>query len=429
MEQDLTKYTILIVDDSVLDIRILFEGLQSDYEVLVATNGEEALKRVVANPPDLILLDVVMPGMGGHAVCRALKADQTTCHIPIIFITGKSEEQDEAEGFELGAADYITKPYRPAVVRARVASVLNLKREMDFSAKLAQELKLLNEQLEDKVDAQVAQLREAHEKVKASEELLGVILENIMDPVFITDDDGHFIYICSNVPLILGYPMNELQAMDNISALVGDSLFSREELAQSGEIRNIESTIVDKSGQGRMYLITVKRVAIHNGTILWTCRDIQDRKELENRLRQAYKMEAIGTLAGGIAHDFNNILSAITGYTEISKSIVEQESQVSDYLSQVLEASGRAKELINQILMFSRETEQALKPLRVAVPVKEALRLIRASVPATIEIRSEIQSEASALADPTQVHQIVMKQTITPSRKSASPCAGFLSCS
>ncbi len=136
--------------------------------------------------------------------------------------------------------------------------------------------------------------------------------------------------------------------------------------------------------------------------------DITERKKLEAQLLQVQKIEAIGQLAGGIAHDFNNILSAITGYAELSVSILEPESQASEYLNLVLEASGRAKELINQILMFSRESVQDLRPIRVDFPVKEALKLIRASVPATIEIISRILSAASALADPTQIHQIVM---------------------
>ncbi len=136
--------------------------------------------------------------------------------------------------------------------------------------------------------------------------------------------------------------------------------------------------------------------------------DITERKNLEEQLRQVQKMEAIGQLAGGIAHDFNNILSAITGYSELSLSILEPTSEAFGYVAQVLEASGRAKELVNQILMFSRESVQELRPTRIDFPVKEALKLIRASVPATIEIRSKILSKASALADPTQIHQIVM---------------------
>jgi PAS domain S-box-containing protein len=136
--------------------------------------------------------------------------------------------------------------------------------------------------------------------------------------------------------------------------------------------------------------------------------DITDRKELEDRLRQVQKMEAIGQLAGGIAHDFNNILSAITGYTELSIATLTPTSQVFKYLTQIMEASGRAKDLINQILMFSREAAQEPRPVRIDFPAKEALKLIRATIPATIEMNSKMLSTAYALVDPTQIHQIVM---------------------
>jgi PAS domain S-box-containing protein len=136
--------------------------------------------------------------------------------------------------------------------------------------------------------------------------------------------------------------------------------------------------------------------------------DITERKRLDEQLRQVQKMEAIGQLAGGIAHDFNNILSAITGYTELSISTLKPKSTAANYLAKVMEASKRAKDLVNQILMFSRKAAQELMPIRLDFPVKEALKLIRASIPATIEIRSKIRSTASALADPTQIHQIVM---------------------
>jgi PAS domain S-box-containing protein len=136
--------------------------------------------------------------------------------------------------------------------------------------------------------------------------------------------------------------------------------------------------------------------------------DISDRKKLEDQLRQVHKMEAIGQMAGGIAHDFNNILSAITGYTELSLSVLKPDSQVFEYLTQVMEASGRAKDLINQILMFSREASQELRPIRIDSPVKEALKLIRATIPPTIEIHSQLMSNVYAVADPTQIHQIVM---------------------
>jgi signal transduction histidine kinase len=144
-------------------------------------------------------------------------------------------------------------------------------------------------------------------------------------------------------------------------------------------------------------------------------RDISDkisaeekRKELENQLMQAQKMEAIGTLAGGIAHDFNNILFSIIGFTEISISAVPPGSKLEDNLQRVLNAGIRAGDLVKQILAFSRQTDREIKPVQIKPIAKEALKLIRASLPATIEIHKDIRSDSPIMADPTQVHQIIM---------------------
>ncbi len=408
MLPDEEKPKILIVDDSAMDTYILSEVLRVDYQVHTVNNGKEALTYVASNPPDLILLDRIMPGMDGREVCQKLKEDQATCHIPIIFITGMDAEEDEAEGFAAGAADYITKPFRLAVVRARVASILKLKKEMDLSAKLAGELKLLNENLAGKVEEQVAQLRHAHEKIKFSEELLRIILENISDLIFLTDDEGNFTYICKNVSIITGYSMEELWSLGNTSKLFGNAIFSKKKLEEKGILRDIEQVLVNKRGTSHTYLINVRRVFTEKGTQLWACRDITERKKLENRLQQTYKMEAIGTLAGGIAHDFNNILSAIVGYTEITKDGIEENTSLYSNLTCILDASWRAKDLVNQILMFSREREQELRPIKITLPIKEALRLIRASVPSTIEIQQDIGTDSVVITDSTQIHQLVM---------------------
>ena len=119
-------------------------------------------------------------------------------------------------------------------------------------------------------------------------------------------------------------------------------------------------------------------------------------------------MEAIGTLAGGIAHDFNNILSAIIGYTELSLIDIPKGSALQNNLQQVLKAGGRAKELVRQILTFSRQRESELVPVKVSLIVNEALKLLRASLPATIKIRNDIKSDMSVLTDPTNIHQVLM---------------------
>jgi PAS domain S-box-containing protein len=129
---------------------------------------------------------------------------------------------------------------------------------------------------------------------------------------------------------------------------------------------------------------------------------------IQTRLQQAQKMEAIGTLAGGIAHDFNNILTAILGYTEMAMMGVEETSAVNRNLQQVFKAGSRARELVKQILTFSRQTEHEFKPVQLDLIVTEALNLMRASLPATISIQMQLNSRSFTLADPTQVHQVII---------------------
>jgi signal transduction histidine kinase/ActR/RegA family two-component response regulator len=138
-------------------------------------------------------------------------------------------------------------------------------------------------------------------------------------------------------------------------------------------------------------------------------RSEEEKKGLEHQLRQAQKMEAIGTLAGGIAHDFNNILSPIIGYSEMIIDDVKENSPIKHKIEQVLMAATRAKELVRHILTFSRQTEQELMPLEIHPIIKESLTLLRASLPSTIEIKQRIDTNCGpVLADPTQIHQIVI---------------------
>lgn len=126
------KRSILLVDDAPANIKILGEALKKDYQVRVATSGEKAVEIATSfNPPDLILLDIVMPGMNGYDVCRTLKANDRACNIPIIFLTAMGKVEEETFGLELGAVDYITKPFSLPIVKARVKTHIELKQYQD----------------------------------------------------------------------------------------------------------------------------------------------------------------------------------------------------------------------------------------------------------------------------------------------------------
>ncbi len=126
MANEVKRLKILIVDDMALNITILVETLQENYDTRYAKTGKQALSLVESDPPDLILLDILMPGIDGYEVCRRLKAGPKTRNIPVIFITSLDEAEDEKKGFAVGATDYITKPFRPAIVKARVQTHLEL---------------------------------------------------------------------------------------------------------------------------------------------------------------------------------------------------------------------------------------------------------------------------------------------------------------
>lgn len=150
MQDQTRRYTVLVVDDTPDNIHVLMAALHDEYAVIVATNGQKALQMAASEPvPDIILLDIIMPEMNGYEVCSILKSREETRNIPVIFITGKGEEEDERKGLELGAVDYIRKPFMPALLKARIHNQIELKRYRDH--------------LEDEVEQRTVELRTAKE--------------------------------------------------------------------------------------------------------------------------------------------------------------------------------------------------------------------------------------------------------------------------
>jgi len=254
--------------------------------------------------------------------------------------------------------------------------------------------------------------------LKESEKKFRSITASAKDAIIMMNGDGKTSYWNEAAEKMFGYANNDILGKELHQIIAPQDYHSAYQTAipkykKSGDGpvlgKTLELTGLNKDGLRFPIELSVSTIKL-NGEwhAIGIIRDISERKKLEEELRHAHKMEAIGTLAGGIAHDFNNILSAIIGYTELSKIDTPEESKVSDYLDNILEAGNRAKELIQQILIFSRQGERELKPVLVKEAVKEALKLLRASLPSTIDIRQNILSDAMAMSDPIQIHQILM---------------------
>ncbi len=263
----------------------------------------------------------------------------------------------------------------------------------------------------------LAVVRDIRERKKAEGErgLLATVIEQTGEGIIVTDKDENIQYVNPAFERITGYSKEEV--FGKTPRILKSHKYDR------NFYQNMWDTIM-KGGTWRGHLVNRKKdgdfyesessvspVRDSSGTItnyVALTRDITDKLRLERQLRQAQKMEAIGTLAGGIAHDFNNILGAILGYTELTMLDIPEESLTRKNLMRILKGCHRAKELVNQILTFSRQREEERRPVEVKLIAKEVLYLLRASLPSTIEFRTRLKSQGTVLADPTQIHQIIL---------------------
>jgi PAS domain S-box-containing protein len=177
----------------------------------------------------------------------------------------------------------------------------------------------------------------AFRALRESEELHRATLSNISDAVFLTDDDGLFTFICPNVDIIFGYVPDEVQAMTRISGLLGENLFDPTELAARGEIKNIEREVTSKAGERRTLLIHLKKVSIQGSTVLYTCRDVTERKHAEDELRaarldlaHASRLALVGELVASIAHEINQPLTSILGNASAALRRLSSETRPAD---------------------------------------------------------------------------------------------------
>ena len=266
----------------------------------------------------------------------------------------------------------------------------------------------------------ISRRKENDEKLRESESRFRDIAQSMADWIWEVDKNGKYTYVSDSVKNILGYTPEEILGKtpfefmpEKEAAKIKEIFF--ESVSKSGPIVDLENWNLAKDGteiclitNGVPLLNTDREFTGYRGVD----KNITNQKKLETQVQQAQKMEVIGTLAGGIAHDFNNILSPILGHTELLLMDTPEDSPSIGNLKAINTAALRAKDLVRQILTFSRQDSSELILMKMQPIIKEALKLIRSTIPTTIEIQQDINPDGGIIrADPTQIHQIIMNLT------------------
>ena len=302
-------------------------------------------------------------------------------------------------------------------MEGEIYRIVGLAEDITDRKRIDEELRALSEQLEARVVERTAQLREANESLRKAEARQRALLSAIPDLVFRVRRDG--TYLDFSAPAGGETALSERLIGSNIES--SDMPIDVRSALLEAIARAVDTgapVALEYTVDGDIDARTFEARLVRSGPeeVVATVRDITGRRRaeaqrerLEQQLRQSQKMEAIGTLAGGIAHDFNNILTAIIGYTELLRNQLKGQPGVEDRLGEISRAGARAKDLVSQILTFSRRQDRTRAPTAMAPAIDEALRLLRAAIPASIEIDVAVESDLPpVLADATQIHQIVM---------------------
>ena len=280
-------------------------------------------------------------------------------------------------------------------------------------------------ELEERVTLRTAELELANEALRESERRMRQIIDLVPHYIFAKDENGHFLIVNRAVAELNGTTV-EAMLSGSLETLARSPEDGRRYLEEDREViwqpaAEIDSRRDRHRREGRPHIVRTIKIPFtfpgtSGGAVLGVATDITERKRaeaerdhLEQQLRRAQKMEAIGTLAGGIAHDFNNILTSILGFADLlSKRLAAEPEPLRD-VEQITQAAKRASDLVRQILTFSRQQRQSRSVIPLQSTLEEALRLLRAAIPANIEFAVTIDPEAPpVLADATQIHQVMM---------------------
>jgi PAS domain S-box-containing protein len=369
----------LYVDDDA-DGRQQFRWIfqQAGFAVKEAATGDDAL-RLVTEAPDVIVLDINLPDINGFEVCRRIKAHPATRAIPVLHLSAAYvTSRDKAHGLEEGADGYLTKPVEPQELVAQVKALVRIRR--------------------------------AEEQARAALLQWQATFDAISDGVCLLSREGTILRCNRAFAELLGQPASDLtgQALAEVLAGAqppGGGPFAR--VLQTRVRVSAEMVLGDRCLQVVADPVPAARGAV--GGVVYILSDVTERKRLEEQLRQAQKMEAVGRLAGGIAHDFNNLLTGILGNVSLLLADLPGPDPRRDSLAAIEKLGWRAAELVRQLLGFSRRGVFRPRPVSVRDEAEGLLQILRRVTDPRIRVEAHFAPDLwPVFADPAQLGQVLM---------------------
>jgi PAS domain S-box-containing protein len=450
MGKNSDRLKILAIDDVPNNLSVLRAVVLDAFPAanfFTAHSGRAGLEMAAAENPDVILLDIVMPDMDGFEVCQQLKKDEALRLIPVVFVTAQTERTSRLRALESGAEGFLTKPLNLEEVTAQIRAMAKIKaanraqrreheqlaaqvvertrrleKELAARQQALEELDLSRQELQREHATNLALLEDLQREIpvrQRAEAQLNLHLSALTaaaNAIVITDSSGRIEWVNPAFTRGSGYTADEVVGRTPRILKSGqhtpDFYRALWTAILAGEVWHGE--LVNQRKDGTLYTeeMTITPVRDTTGGIAHFVaikQDVTERRQLERRMQQAEKMEAIGTLAGGVAHDFNNILAAMFGFIHLLQQDTAGNAAAGESIAEILKAVNRAKDLVQQILTFSRKREQNCEIIHLGTVIKEAVKFLRASFPAHIKIETQLAADApAAFADPTKIYQVTV---------------------